>query len=133
MTTREGNWVTDTIKTGWIEERSTRLHKVRDFMHRVTGGLIEKSKPRKYLHTSDGEIRHVAGIIRSAEGVRFYGSSLPLPGHKPGSSEVSRGDRQDPLAVRLGPDTETAIPAEGMTDESRHRLVTQAPQQIENE
>ncbi len=99
MVKADGSWHTEKIQTGHIEKRPTRLANVRRFFHEIMPGIVKPPKDREYLHTESGRIIPLHARIASAEGVRFYGSVLPLPA-EPGSDQLDSFD--DPLAVEIG-------------------------------
>lgn len=116
--TTEGKWVESEIQTGWFVDRPARLSRVREYLHRITHGLVKKPTPRKFLHTSDGRVRPIHVIVPSAEGIRFYGSSLPLPATLKGSVGAESLGSDDRLAVDLTPGA-GGIPPEGWPDDFR--------------
>ena len=80
----KGDWHSAEIQNATIEHGD---HPVRRFLHKHLPTIVdappERSphdrQPGDYIRLPSGKRKRISAIIRSAEGVRFYGSDIPLP------------------------------------------------------
>lgn len=118
----DGKWHTQEIQTATIIERDRRLSGVRKFFHDIFPSLVMPPKKQKYIRTADGSEKRLGVIIPSAEGVRFYGTSVSLPGSEKDPADDNYDGWHDPLAVNLTPDAGD-IPSDGWPDELKPEVV----------
>lgn len=81
----DGRWHTAEIQAVGIEHKK---HRVRSFLNRLLPNHVQPPEKRSRFDIRsgdsivlpDGRKRRLGMVVQSAEGVRFYGSTLPLPG-----------------------------------------------------
>ena len=81
----DGRWRTAEIQTVVIEHRR---HRARSLLNKLLPNHVHAPAKRSgfdirsgdSIVLPDGRKRRLGMVVQSAEGVRFYGSTLPLPG-----------------------------------------------------
>lgn len=107
----------EVIGLGYIEDRPTKLAKVRAFLSRATLGIVRPPQDRKFLHTSDGKVFPIRALVSSAEGVRLGGADVLA---------TETDGFHDPLAVQIGLGVGAVdLPADGWPKEAKPEVIKQ--------